>query len=61
MASRTETLDQGLARVRADLLADDRLVRAVASGRRRSATPDWRRVELRWGGLKAGRHLQGVR
>lgn len=61
MASRTETLDQGLARVRADLLADDRLVRAVASGRRRSATPDWRRVELRWVDLKAGRHLQVVR
>ena len=61
MASRTETLDQGLARVRADLLADGRLVRAVASGRRRSATPDWRRVELRWVDLKAGRHLQVVR
>ncbi|QSR24744.1 methyltransferase [Nocardioides aromaticivorans] len=61
MASRTETLEQGLARVREDLLADDRLVRAVASGRRRSATPDWRRVELRWVDLKAGRHLQVVR
>lgn len=61
MASRTETLDEGLARVRAELLADDRLVRAVASGRRRSATPDWRRVELRWVDLKAGRHLQVVR
>lgn len=61
MASRTETLDQGLARVRADLLSDDRLVRAVGSGRRRVATPDWRRVELRWVDLKAGRHLQVVR
>lgn len=61
MSSRTEALDQGLARVREDLLADDRLVRAVASGRRRSATPDWRRVELRWVDLKAGRHLQVVR
>lgn len=61
MASRTETLDQGLARVREDLLADDRLVRAVASGRRRAATPDWRRVELRWVDLKTGRHLQVVR
>lgn len=61
MSGRTETLDRGLARVREDLLADDRLVRAVASGRRRSATPDWRRVELRWVDLKAGRHLQVVR
>ncbi|HWJ09693.1 MAG TPA: methyltransferase, partial [Nocardioides sp.] len=61
MASRTETLDQGLARVREDLLADDRLVRAVASGRRRAAVPPWRRVELRWVDLKAGRHLQVVR
>lgn len=61
MASRTETLDQGLARVREDLLADDRLVRAVASGRRRAVVPPWRRVELRWVDLKAGRHLQVVR
>ncbi len=61
MSSRTETLDQGLARVREDLLADDRLVRAVASGRRRSEVPPWRRVELRWVDLKAGRHLQVVR
>ncbi|HWJ66994.1 MAG TPA: SAM-dependent methyltransferase [Nocardioides sp.] len=57
----TLSLDEALARVRADLLADDRLVRAVASGRRRAATPPWRRVELRWVDLKAGRHLQVVR
>lgn len=57
----TLTLDEGLAQVRADLLADDRLLRAVASGRRRTATPPWRRVELRWVDLKAGRHLQVVR
>ncbi|TWH01986.1 methyltransferase family protein [Nocardioides sp. J9] len=61
MSSRTETLEQGLARVREDLLADDRLVRAVASGKRRTAAPGWRRVELRWVDLKAGRHLQVVR
>lgn len=61
MASRTETLEQGLARVREDLLADGRLVRAIASGRRRSEVPPWRRVELRWVDLKAGRHLQVVR
>ncbi|TNM36404.1 SAM-dependent methyltransferase [Nocardioides albidus] len=57
----TLSLDEGLARVRADLLADQRLVRAVASGRRRGAVPPWRRVELRWVDLKAGRHLQIVR
>ncbi|GAA3525324.1 class I SAM-dependent methyltransferase [Nocardioides daeguensis] len=57
----TLALDDGLARVRADLLAEDRLVRAVASGRRRTAVPPWRRVELRWVDLKAGRHLQVVR
>ncbi|KAB2808432.1 SAM-dependent methyltransferase [Pimelobacter simplex] len=57
----TLTLDEGLAQVRADLLDDDRLLRAVASGRRRAATPPWRRVELRWVDLKAGRHLQIVR
>ena len=57
----TLPLDEGLARVRADLLADDRLVRAIASGRRRAAVPPWRRVELRWVDLKAGRHLQIVR
>ena len=58
----TRSLADGLAEVRADLLADDRLVRAVASGRRRgNDAPAWRRVELRWVDLKAGRHLQVVR
>jgi SAM-dependent methyltransferase len=58
----TRSLVDGLAAVRADLLADERLVRAVASGRRRGVeTPPWRRVELRWVDLKAGRHLQVVR
>lgn len=61
MSSRTESLADGLARVRDRLLADDRLVRAVASGRRRTAVPAWRRVELRWIELKAGRHLQVTR
>lgn len=61
MSSRTETLERGLAQVAEDLLAEDRLVRAVASGRRRAETPPWRRVELRWVDLKAGRHLQVVR
>jgi SAM-dependent methyltransferase len=59
-----ETLHDALSQVR-HLLADDRtLVRAVASGRRRGGSlpaPAWRRVELRYVDLKAGRHLQIVR
>jgi SAM-dependent methyltransferase len=61
MSSRTETLPVGLALVREGLLAEGELVRAIGSGRRRAATPEWRRVELRWVDLKAGRHLQVVR
>ena len=53
-----EPLDAALARVRALLLDEERLVRAVASGRQRSASPRWRRAELRYVDLKAGRHLQ---
>lgn len=60
MSSRTDSLTEGLAQVRSRLL-DEGLVRAIASGRRRSATPPWRRVELRWVDLKAGRHLQVTR
>ena len=48
-----------LDRLRAALLDEERLVRAVASGRRRGTEPPpWRRVELRYVDLKAGRHLQ---
>ncbi len=54
-------LAQASAEIAADLLDADRLVRAVASGRRRDGTPPWRRVELRYVDLKAGRHLQVVR
>ena len=54
----SEPLTDGLARVRALLLDDDGLVRAVASGRRRGSQPPWRRVEVRYVDLKAGRHLQ---
>ncbi|WP_370240751.1 methyltransferase [Aeromicrobium sp.] len=61
MASRTESLDLGLARVRQDVLDDAHLLRAVASGRRRGGEVAWRRVELRWVDIKAGRHLQVVR
>lgn len=61
MSSRTTTLAEGLAEVRDALLAEEQLVRAVASGRRRTARPPWRRVELRWVDLKSGRHLQVTR
>lgn len=58
MSSVTEPLPEGLARVRSLVLDPDGLVRAVASGRQKGAQPPWRRVELRWVDLKAGRHLQ---
>ena len=53
-----EPLAPALARVRALLLDEEQLVRAVAAGRQRGAQPRWRRVELRYVDLKAGRHLQ---
>jgi SAM-dependent methyltransferase len=56
-----EPLADALARVRAHLLDPDALVRAIASGRRKAARPAWRRAELRYVDLKAGRHLQVVR
>src|SRR3954470_16681502 len=54
----SEPLTSALARVRADVLEDETLGRAVGSGRRRGPEPPWRRVELRYVDLKAGRHLQ---
>lgn len=54
----SRSLDEALAEVRGLLLDPDALVRAVASGRRRGAEPRWRRVEMRYVDLKAGRHLQ---
>lgn len=56
-----EPLLRALARVRAVLLDDAVLVRAVGSGRQKGAAPRWRRVELRYVDLKAGRRLQVVR
>jgi SAM-dependent methyltransferase len=44
--------------MRSLVLDDQTLVRAVASGRQKGHTPRWRRVELRYVDLKAGRHLQ---
>jgi SAM-dependent methyltransferase len=56
-----EPLSTALAQVR-DLVLDDRtLVRALAAGRRKGQHPRWRRVELRYVDLKAGRHLQVTR
>jgi SAM-dependent methyltransferase len=52
-------LEQELSRLRVSVLDDEHLVRAVASGRRRGQpAPRWRRVELRYVDLKAGRRLQ---
>ncbi len=53
-----QPLHEALAQVRARLLDPETLVRAVASGRQRGHEPPWRRVELRYVDLKAGRHLQ---
>src|SRR6478672_2075381 len=40
------------------VLYDGTLVRAVAAGRQKGQQPRWRRVELRYVDLKAGRRLQ---
>ncbi|CAB4689315.1 MAG: methyltransferase [Actinobacteria bacterium] len=53
-----EPLLRVLARMRAHLLDPEVLVRAVASGRQKGQQARWRRVELRYVDLKAGRHLQ---
>lgn len=54
----SEPLLRALARMRGHLLDPDTLVKAVASGRQKGRTPQWKRVELRYVDLKAGRHLQ---
>jgi SAM-dependent methyltransferase len=51
-------LTDALTRVRALLLDDAQLVRAIGAGRRRGHTLSWRRVEMRYVDLKTGRHLQ---
>ncbi len=53
-----EPLDAALTEVRDLLLDPDRLVRAVAAGRRRGGEPRWQRVELRPVTVKAGGQLQ---
>ncbi|WP_151083491.1 class I SAM-dependent methyltransferase [Nocardioides cynanchi] len=54
----TEPLSGALARMRAAILGEQTLVRAVASGRQKGTRPPWRRAELRYVDLSAGRHLQ---
>ncbi len=54
----SEPLLRVLSRMRSHILAPEELVKAVASGRQKGLTPRWRRVELRYVDLKAGRHLQ---
>jgi SAM-dependent methyltransferase len=54
----SEPLLRALARMRGHLLDPETLVRAVASGRQKGTRPGWRRVELRYVDLAAGRHLQ---
>jgi SAM-dependent methyltransferase len=44
--------------MRSVILDPDQLVKAVASGKQRGTTPQWRRAEIRYVDLKAGRHLQ---
>ncbi len=56
-----EPLPGALARVRERVLDPDGLVRALASGRRKGQRPAWRRIELRYVDIKAGRHLQVTR
>lgn len=55
-----ESLDAALADLRALILTAPRLVRAVAAGRRRGEHPTYRKAELRWVDLRAGRRLQVV-
>ncbi|HEY0949950.1 SAM-dependent methyltransferase [Nocardioides sp.] len=54
----SEPLLRALNRMRDHLLDPDALVKAVASGRQKGEQPTWRRAELRYVDLKAGRHLQ---
>ena len=53
-----EPLLRELNRLRGLVLDPEVLVKAVASGRQKGEQPRWRRAELRYVDLKAGRHLQ---
>jgi SAM-dependent methyltransferase len=61
MVGVADPLLPALDRVRTDVLDEERLIRAVAAGRRRGERPAYRRAELRWVDLRAGRRLQVVR
>ncbi|GGU10641.1 class I SAM-dependent methyltransferase [Nocardioides albus] len=58
MSRESEPLLRALNRMRSVILDPDQLVKAVASGKQRGTTPEWRRAEIRYVDLKAGRHLQ---
>ncbi|MFD4326968.1 class I SAM-dependent methyltransferase [Nocardioides sp. NPDC058538] len=58
MSRESEPLLRALNRMRSVILDPERLVKAVASGKQRGSTPKWRRAEIRYVDLKAGRHLQ---
>lgn len=53
-----EPLLRELNRLRALVLDPEVLVKAVASGKQKGEQPSWRRAEMRYVDLKAGRHLQ---
>lgn len=53
-----QPLPQALAHLREELTNPERLVRAVAAGRRRGHPVPWKRAELRYVDLKSGRALQ---
>src|SRR6478752_2371484 len=56
--SEAQPLLRELNRLRSLILDPAVLVKAVASGRQKGEVPTWRRAELRYVDLKAGRHLQ---
>ena len=58
MSRESEPLLRALNRMRSVILDPDQLVKAVASGKQRGTAPKWRRAEIRYVDLKAGRHLQ---
>ncbi|EGD41112.1 hypothetical protein NBCG_04812 [Nocardioidaceae bacterium Broad-1] len=58
MSRESEPLLRALNRMRSVILDPEQLVKAVASGKQRGTTPKWRRAEIRYVDLKAGRHLQ---
>ncbi|WP_328527562.1 SAM-dependent methyltransferase [Nocardioides sp. NBC_00368] len=58
MSRESEPLLRALNRMRSVILDSEQLVKAVASGKQRGTVPKWRRAEIRYVDLKAGRHLQ---